>query len=99
MYQQIILDKPIDGVFNVPTSIKELRMKPQQVAQYMKAGRGFLITRNSATLADTDYEHVAKEIVEALNQCRAYKEACEALIHGDDLQAAIDLARKAMGKS
>ena len=42
-------------------------MKPQDFAQYKKAGRGFLITRNSATLADTDYENVAKEIVSALN--------------------------------
>lgn len=42
-------------------------MKPQQIAQYQKAGRGFLVTRNSATLCDTDYERVAKEIVSALN--------------------------------
>lgn len=63
-------------------------MKPQQVAQYQKAGRGFLVTRNSATLADTDYEHVAKEIVAALNDRTRMVEAlrhCEArLLHGPD---------------
>ena len=42
-------------------------MKPQQVAQKVKAGRGWLIVRNSGTLADTDYERVADEIVSALN--------------------------------
>ena len=40
---------------------------PQHFAQKVKAGRGWLITRNSATLADTDYEHVADEIINALN--------------------------------
>jgi hypothetical protein len=44
-----------------------MSMKPQEVAQYKKAGRGFLIVRNSATIAETDYEHIAKEIVAALN--------------------------------
>ena len=53
-------------------------MRPQQVAQYQKAGRGFLVTRNSATLADTDYEHVAKEIVSALNDRARLVEALRA---------------------
>lgn len=57
-------------------------MKPNQVAQYQKAGRGFLITRNSATLADTDYEHVAKEIVSALNALKMI----EARFHAFDSQ-------------
>ena len=54
-------------------------LRPQQIAQYQKAGRGFLITRNSATLADTDYEHVAKEIVDALNKRHAYQQLVEAM--------------------
>lgn len=41
--------------------------RPQQYAQKVKAGRGWLIVRNSATLAQTDYGHIADEIVSALN--------------------------------
>lgn len=41
--------------------------KPQQFAQKMKLPRGWAIVRNSATLATTDYEHIADEIVAALN--------------------------------
>lgn len=43
------------------------KVKPQQFAQVVKAGRGWLVTRNSATLASTDYERVAHEIKDALN--------------------------------
>lgn len=56
-----------------------MNMTPQKFAQYQKAGRGFLITRNSATLADTDYEHIAKEIVDALNKRNAYADLVQAL--------------------
>ena len=59
---------------------------PQRFAQKVKAGRGWLIVRNSGTMADTDYETVADEIVDALNKRVAYprlvvalKEAKEAL--------------------
>lgn len=48
-------------------------MKPKDVAQYHKAGRGYIITRNSATLLDTDYEHVARETVAALNYALALR--------------------------
>ena len=41
--------------------------RAQRFAQKVKAGRGWLIVRNSGTLADTDYESVADEIVAALN--------------------------------
>lgn len=41
--------------------------KPQQFAQKLKMPRGWSIVRNSATLATTDYEHIADEIVAALN--------------------------------
>ena len=42
--------------------------KPSQVAQAIKMGRGWAVVRNSATLAITDYESIAHEIVGALNQ-------------------------------
>lgn len=42
-------------------------MNQPKCAQKVKAGRGWLIARNSATLADTDYERVADEIIRALN--------------------------------
>lgn len=43
------------------------RVTPQQFAQKQKMGRGWAVTRNSATLATTNYEHIADEIVTALN--------------------------------
>lgn len=51
-------------------------MRPQDVVQKLKAGRGFLLTRNSATIADTDYEKVADEIAHKMN---AYPLLVEAL--------------------
>jgi hypothetical protein len=38
-----------------------------RIAQLIKKGRGWVVVRNSATLADTDYEHIGREIVDALN--------------------------------
>lgn len=46
---------------------KDKRVTPQQFAQKTKLPRGWAITRNSAVLAITDYEHIADEIVTALN--------------------------------
>lgn len=59
-------------------------LRPQDIAQKVKAGRGYLIVRNSGTLADTDYERVADEIVAALNERRALLAS---------LREAIDAAR------
>ena len=42
--------------------------RPIQVAQVVKMGRGWAVVRNSATLAVTDYQHIAKEIADALNE-------------------------------
>jgi hypothetical protein len=81
MYAQIILDKPPERVLTVLTLNQEGTMKPQEIAQYKKAGRGYLITRNSATLADTDYEHVAKEITSALNDRKRMVEALREAMH------------------
>lgn len=64
-----------------------VKMTPQQVAQKVKAGRGWLIVRNSGTLADTDYERVADEIVRALNDrprlIEALRDADHALTRED----------------
>lgn len=61
---------------------------PQQFAQVTKMGRGFAVIRNSATLATTDYEHIAKEITDAINerdrlreQVRVLREALDALLN------------------
>ena len=48
-------------------------LKPQQFAQVLKMGSGWAIVRNSATLAISDYERVAHEIVEALNDAALAK--------------------------
>lgn len=69
-------------------------MKPQDVAQYQKAGRGFLITRNSATIADTDYEPIAREIVKKLNAyprlVKALRETCARLEEAEKSLELID---------
>ena len=54
-------------------------LRPQDVAQMIKIGRGWAVTRNSATLAVTDYEHMGREIVDALNKRHAYPKLVDAL--------------------
>ena len=46
---------------------KSPHLRPEQVAQLIRMGRGWAVTRNSATLAVTDFEPVGREIVSALN--------------------------------
>lgn len=43
------------------------KRSPQSFAQKSKRGKGWVVTRNSATLCDTDFEKVADEIVRAVN--------------------------------
>lgn len=52
---------------------------PQQYAQKTKMGTGWAVVRNSATLAVSDYERVADEIVDALNRRIAYPKLVKAL--------------------
>lgn len=56
--------------------------RPQQFAQKQRMGRGWAITRNSATLATTDYEHIANEIVTALNEQERLKDALRVIAAG-----------------
>lgn len=60
-------------------------MRPQDVVQYKKAGRGFLIVRNSATIADTDYELVAREIVRKLNGFPQLVEALKSFLRAPSI--------------
>lgn len=74
-------------------------MKPQDVAKKVKAGRGWLIVRNSGTLADTDYERVADEIVDALNKRPAYPKLVEALrntLRSDKFKAVAEMEARAL---
>jgi len=55
------------------------KRKAWHIAQVVKAGNGWLVTRNSATLASTDYENIAREIADALNKNHAYPKLVAAL--------------------
>lgn len=54
-------------------------LSPDKMAQVIRSGRVWVVTRYSATLAESDYEHVAREIADALNKRHAYPQLVAAL--------------------